>query len=338
MEWLARWRPAATHPFRSMSRAQLWYECRAHLIVPVFIACMLPCFLFVPALDRTMWRSAGGCSASCSLPRCWWPCLPAAHSETWSIRCRSTRAASFVLVRPISSLSIVRGKLVHGRDHDGGDLDSLSGLYFAALAAAWFHPSRFKASRAAFRTWKAVGYPILVLSLLVLLTWKTMVEALWISLTGRKWVETAVSFGFVGLVFVSIGSGLWIGFHPELQAAALAAVPWLMGLLLAIKLAAAAFVVRGLLHWRLTTAGGAALMTATWLAVVFSLCALALAAAATRICSGDTSHSGHCPVHSLCPPGRCAAGTPVEPAPVISLDREMLRRCGTRIGIRGQIR
>jgi hypothetical protein len=28
-EWLACRRPAATHPFRSMSRAQLWYQCRA---------------------------------------------------------------------------------------------------------------------------------------------------------------------------------------------------------------------------------------------------------------------------------------------------------------------
>jgi hypothetical protein len=104
-----------------------------------------------------------------------------------------------------------------------------------------------------------------------------MVETLWIGLTGRKWVETTIAFGTAGLVFVSIGSGFWIGFHPELHAAALAAVPWLMGLLLAIKLAAAAFVVYGLLHLRLTTAVGAALMTATWLAMVVSLCALALA-------------------------------------------------------------
>src|SRR5262249_27442962 len=50
-ESLARRRPPANHPFSSMNRAQLWYECRAHMIVPVYIACMLPCFLFVPALE-----------------------------------------------------------------------------------------------------------------------------------------------------------------------------------------------------------------------------------------------------------------------------------------------
>src|SRR6185369_719789 len=48
IEWLAKWRPVAKHPFRSIGSAQLWYECRAFLIVPIFVACIMPCVVFVP--------------------------------------------------------------------------------------------------------------------------------------------------------------------------------------------------------------------------------------------------------------------------------------------------
>jgi len=139
--------------------------------------------------------------------------------------------------------------------------------------------------------WKAIGYPIMVLSLLVLFSWKSMIETFWVGLTGRKWVEFAFNFALVGLVFLSVGIALCLTFRPQWRAAALAAVPWLIGLLLALKLAAA-FVVHGLLRWRLTTASGASLMIAAWLAVVFSLTALALAllppehAPATKIIAG----------------------------------------------------
>src|SRR5690606_22972518 len=84
--------------------------------------------------------------------------------------------------------------------------------------------------------WKAVGYPLLILSLLVLFTWKNMVETVWIGLTGRKWLESALGVGTGGLILGGIGAGLWIGFHPELLATAEAAIPWFVGLLLVIKL------------------------------------------------------------------------------------------------------
>src|SRR5439155_13296779 len=58
--------------------------------------------------------------------------------------------------------------------------------------------------------WKADGFPVLLVALLVTLTWKNMVESLWIALTGRKWVENANSFGMAGLLVVGFGIGLWI--------------------------------------------------------------------------------------------------------------------------------
>jgi hypothetical protein len=276
MDWLARWRPAASHPFRSMSRAQLWYECRAHMIVPVFIACMLPCFCFVPALDRHNvalgWRLLGILLCTPVLIAM----LAGGALGNLVDPLSKFETGTFVLVRPTSTLSILRGKLALAAVMTAAIWILFLGYISILLVRPGFIES-IQSVASSVPTWKAVGYPLLAFSLLVLFTWKTMVENLWICLSGRKWVEMTHAYVFVGLIFVGIGSGLWIFFHPELHAAALAAVPWLMGLLLAIKLAAAASVVYGLLHFRLTTAGGAALMIATWLAVVFSLCSLALA-------------------------------------------------------------
>ncbi|HZN36638.1 MAG TPA: hypothetical protein VFB80_22565 [Pirellulaceae bacterium] len=275
VESLAKWRPAVTHPFRSIGTAQLWYECRAHLIVPVFIACLMPCLIFVPALAREDvalgWRLlagllfvplmvaglAGGALGNLTDP----------ISKSYT--------ASFVLVRPISSLSILRVKLATAAIMTGAIWLLFLGYISLLLTRPGFPQSIAQVASSA-GVWKAIGYPILALSLLVLLTWKNMVASLWVTLTGRKWVEQANSFGFIGLVFIGIGIGLWVGFHPELHQPALAAVPWLIGLLLVMKLAAAGLVVRGLVQSRLTGPAGAALMVAMWLAAVGSLCALAL--------------------------------------------------------------
>jgi hypothetical protein len=138
-EWLSHGRRAASHPFRSMRRAQLWYECRAHMIVPVFIACMLPCFLFVVAIEpRNVdfgWRLLGILLVA--------PVLvamlsggalghlvdPLSKHETGSFFARSP------YFQPGDRARQARP----GRDDDGGDLDALCGLHFVALSAAWLH-------------------------------------------------------------------------------------------------------------------------------------------------------------------------------------------------------
>jgi hypothetical protein len=257
-----------------MRRAQLWYECRAHLIVPVFIACMMPCFLFVPALpgDAALgWRLLGillGAPVLVSM-------LAGAALSSLVDPLSRHESSSFLLVRPISSLSIVKSKLVLAAIMTAAIWILFLGYILLLLLRPDFLQS-VQTVASSVPLWKAVGYPLLIVSLLVLFSWKCMIETFWVGLTGRKWVEIAYNWAFVSLIVVSVALGLWLTFRPQWQPAALAAVPWLMGLLLAIKLAAAGFVVRGLLRWRLTTPIGAALQIATWLAVVLSLTALAL--------------------------------------------------------------
>ena len=276
IEWLARWRPAASHPFRSWKRAQLWYECRAHLIVPVLVACMLPCFLFVAALEprnvELGWKLLGIMLVAPVLVGM----LGGGALGNLVDPLSRYEGRAFVLVRPISTWSIVRGKLVTAAIMTAALWILFLGYMSLLLLRPGFVQS-IQSAASSTGTWKAAGYALLGLSLLVLFTYKSMAESLWIVLTGRKWVENAVAFGVGGLAFVGTGIALAIVFLPEWQTAAQAAIPWLMGLFLAFKLAAAVWIVNRLLHWRLTTPGGAALMTGTWLAVVGSLCALVFA-------------------------------------------------------------
>jgi hypothetical protein len=275
VEWLGKWRPVATHPFRTMHGAQLWYECRAHMIIPVFIACMMPCFLFVPALDRDNvelgWRQLG----ILLLAPLFVALMAGGALGHLTDPGSKFEGGTFVLSRPISSLSILRAKLLAA-----GIMTALIWIFFLGYISLLLTRPGFPQSIVEVANsvplWKAVGYPILALALLMLLTWKNMVDALWVCLTGRKWVEMATNFSFMGMIFVGIGIGLWIGFHPELHKPALTAVPWLIGLLLIMKVAAASFVVRGLVRSRLTGPGGAATMVAVWLVVVGALCALVL--------------------------------------------------------------
>jgi hypothetical protein len=276
VDWLARWRPAATHPFRSMATAQLWYECRAHVIVPVFIACMLPTFIFVPAMDRTNvalgWRQLG----IMLLAPLFVAMMAGGALGNLVDPLSKSQSGTFILARPISSLSILRGKLQAAAIQTAVIWILFLGYISLLLTRPGF-PQSIAEVASSVSLWKAIGYSIFALALLLLLTWKNMIANMWVSLTGRKWVEIATSYAFVVLVLVAVGVALWLVFHPELHQPALAAVPWLIGLLLITKLTAATFVMRRLIQARLTSPAGAALMFALWLAVVGSLCALALA-------------------------------------------------------------
>jgi hypothetical protein len=275
LDWLARCRPAATRPFRSAFRAQLWYECRANLMVPVMIACMLPCFIFVPAINKhdveLGWRLLAIMLAAPPFLALLVGCAMGSLTDPLSKR----ESGTFILVRPISSLSIVRGKLVLA-----AMVTAVLWLLFLGYISLLLTRPGFAQSIAqvagSVAAWKAIGVPVAVVLLLVLFTWKNMIESLCVNLTGRKWVEMATSLAFAGLVFIGVGSGLWVAFHPEHRPAALTAASWLVGLLLVMKLAIAVLIVNGMVQSRLVAARSAALMIATWLAAVVPLCAAAL--------------------------------------------------------------
>src|SRR5262249_39155104 len=109
-------------------------------------------------------------------------------------------AASFVLARPISSFAILKAKLLLAALVTAAIWVLLLGFIALLLLRPGFAESIAHVA-GLFPPWKAIGLPLLILALLVFCTWKNLIEGLWITLTGRKWVENATAFSFAGLLF-----------------------------------------------------------------------------------------------------------------------------------------
>jgi hypothetical protein len=74
---------------------------------------------------------------------------------------------------------------------------------------------------------KATAVILLAVALPVLLTWKGLVESLWIGLTGRPWLTNTIAFGFAILFGGGTLFGVWVSLHPEWQPFLWSLVPWL---------------------------------------------------------------------------------------------------------------
>src|SRR5262249_36564983 len=107
-------RSGVKHAFASASQAQLWFECRAHAwTLPVFVGSMLFFFcLFGPFVDRDDlalgWRLA---AILLVMP----PAIAiVAGGALGNLHDPSSKpeTAAFVLTRPVTSLSLLKSKLL----------------------------------------------------------------------------------------------------------------------------------------------------------------------------------------------------------------------------------
>jgi hypothetical protein len=131
-------------------------------------------------------------------------------------------------------------------------------------------------TRRLIQTQGAKGWALLVLIVLgaPALSWKQIVNQLWIGLTGRQWLPVSMTlawlFGLTGLALL----GSWLYVHPETHEALRNAMPWAAGLAVVLKLAAGALVARALLRRRLVAPRTVIRFAAGWFAgaaVVFGL-------------------------------------------------------------------
>jgi hypothetical protein len=109
---------------------------------------------------------------------------------------------------------------------------------------------------------------------LVLLTWIGLVSSLWIGLTGRAWLQNAVGFAAV-LVWIPLGLvGYWLSRHPDVLASVMAALPYVAGGAVALKLLLAAWLARALWRHSLVTPRALVLSAVAWVitaAITFTL-------------------------------------------------------------------
>jgi len=83
----------------------------------------------------------------------------------------------------------------------------------------------------------------------------------------------------IGLMFLMMGGlgfGIAAAIFPQYQSAALAAAPWIVGILLAVKLVTAVLVLRGLVNNAILPAEYIVAMIAAWIFVVAALASLAI--------------------------------------------------------------
>jgi len=117
--------------------------------------------------------------------------------------------------------------------------------------------------------------------LLVVWTWRRVVDSLLLGLTGRKWLIQGAVVGFMLGFIVLCAMGAWIYRHPETHETFLAMLPWLLGLLVVCRLLAVGWALRRVLRQGLVTPRTALYWLAAWLllaAILFGLLAWAIPA------------------------------------------------------------
>lgn len=81
---------------------------------------------------------------------------------------------------------------------------------------------------------------------LLALSLRAMLSGMWPTLTGRKWLSTALMFAMMTFLTLAGGIGVWAYKHPQVKAELMRWLPWLLAVALAMKLLVTARIVSAL--------------------------------------------------------------------------------------------
>jgi hypothetical protein len=122
------------------------------------------------------------------------------------------------------------------------------------------------------KAWELVALLVVVSPLL---TWRLMVDSLWLPMTGRKWLTVLVITAAVAGFFAIVIAWHEVSGRPELRTPLLAAIPWVLGAVVALKMFAGVCVARALLHRGLVAASTLARFAIGWGIAALTIVALA---------------------------------------------------------------
>lgn len=265
--------------FGSVAKAQAWYEWRRHgYVLPALVAGMMPVILLPLFLAEGEPKSVAtilGLALGAPVYFAGMAGTTVGKHNPW-VR-DYYGVPSFTATRPVTTAGLLAGML------RGAARTTLIAWVVAAamITAAVFLSGADELIGRLGRAWldarptaEVAGAVAAVAALLLLLTWKRLVENLLIGLTGREWVIKGSLFG--GL-FVSCNLavfGLWFFIHPEYHHYAREWGPWLLAAAVGLKLLLAAVAVRALRRKRLVADRTLAALAGVWLAVAATLGAL----------------------------------------------------------------
>ncbi|HVS29882.1 MAG TPA: hypothetical protein VMS98_00370 [Thermoanaerobaculia bacterium] len=270
-------RPAAAHrEFESAARAQLWFEWRqfgrslpllVSIVLPVGLALLFP-FRETPVVVVEI------IVASLLLPPFMAIFVAATAGKSSSNASEAYGITPFIATRPVTDRSLVVAKW------QAALLSTLAAWMIVAVAVPlglmWSDATE-PILNIARTVDDALGRPraiilgLLILAGLVGSTWKQLVQGLYIAMSGRDWAVKGIAFATLVLVtfgFLALG---WILASRYRFVVAWSAIPWLMMVLVALKLALAMRVMqRGVERGLFTRT------QLIFMAIVWDLCVLAV--------------------------------------------------------------
>lgn len=280
--------PRRQKDFSSVARAQAWLEWRQHgRSLPVWVAILLPfelALLFVAGSDSpslVFWTLLGVLLTPVFMAAFTAPAAPVSDAHARD----AYGLTPFLATRPLTSAALVAAKLKMA-------LRSTLAAWLLVLAAipvalSWSGtwPVVIEWGR---RAIDVIGAPravvVMMLGFLGLLvsTWKQMVQALTIGLTGRGWLVKASVFLRVSLLVAAVPIIDWIATRNGL-AFLWNAFPWLLAGLVGCKMVAAVWIATRLERSRLLGERLLVIGAAGWLVVVLVLYGLLVWLAATPL-------------------------------------------------------
>ena len=242
--------------FPTASAAQLWHECRRNAVfLPAMMAFLglpllaLTCHAVLnPSSDRTMLFGTVTVTPAAMSLMIWIfvPLMLAASLgqgmgkfDMWG----KETMPSFFAIRPMSTSHYVVLKMIAVAI---SAIVSWVVLWLFLAIWAFIEASSLNSQesivRAALANSSSRQAAIAVVGLtgLVAVTWRAIATGMWPTLTGRKSIANGIGFASWALLVVAAIVGSWVYRHPEVQSRLVGVVPWMLAVLLLLKLGAAA--------------------------------------------------------------------------------------------------
>lgn len=284
LQHFARLLPERRRPFASAARAQLWFECRRHAgSLPIFMALMLVpagVVLFFGLQNRGFWAEGFRIVAIIMAVPAFLAGILSQGLGKHDFSSKSFAMPAFLATRPISSSEFVAAKFKMAAVST-----LLTWLVTLVLPAIWLLvPINATHLKQAFAEWSAAVGPgrltagfLLAAVCLPALTWKKLIDGMFVGLTGRPWFAAA-SGVVLGVLFVGVltPAGLVLQLLPEYRPLAWRLLPWLIGAAVAAKAVAAVFLLRVLGRSKLLAPTALKNYLAFWFTITAALAAASM--------------------------------------------------------------
>jgi hypothetical protein len=267
---VARWKA-----FASPAAAQLWYEWRHHgWNFPALVAIVAP-------VELLLFFTTGGAPGLVFLVLIVVLITPPFLARAAGATVRRTTAGSdshgispFLATRPLTSAALVAAKMKVTVAST-----VLAWLFVAittpiamTLSGTWvLLIDRITGTTAAIGGPRTLAIGVVLGAVLLLSTWRQLVQSLYVGLTGREWLVKANVFGALFLIFLLVPFIKWAWEHKRVVAWIWDAVPAILAILVALKTITALGVYRALARRRVLTERALVTSAALWCAGVFAL-------------------------------------------------------------------